>query len=76
MNPALPVEVLKRFPIAELASPDAESLRGLAAKVEALAGGADDSSFTAGVAQTLRWLADGETSSEALSIVISATEAP
>ena len=74
MNPELPAEVSKRFPIPKPTTPDAAALRVLADEVAALADGAEDTSFTAGVAQTLRWLADGTTTSEALAVVITATE--
>ena len=73
-NPELPAEVGKRHPIPGVAAADAAALRKLADKVSTLAGADEDTSFIGGVAQTLRWLADGTTASEALSVVVTATE--
>lgn len=77
MNSDLLAELDARYPLAERpAAPDVDALRALANKVTALAGGDEDTNFTAGVAQTLRWLADNTTDSEALAVVITATDLP
>ena len=76
MNPKIPAAVAERFPMSDRTPGDRAALRALADKVEGLAGGDQDGTgYTAGVAQTLRWLAEGTTASEFLSIVITATDA-
>lgn len=76
MNPDLLAEVAARFPLTDTPIADQDAMRALADQITGLAGGDSDTTFTAGVAQTLRWLADGTTTSESLAVVISATDAP
>lgn len=76
MNPELLAELATRYPLVDAAPGNLDAVRALAAQVRGLAGGDSEHTFTGGVAAVLAWLADGETTSQSLAVVITATDAP
>lgn len=75
VNPDLHVQAKRRFPLSPTL--DLTALGTLADQLATLAGADQDGySYTAGVVQTLRWLATGTTTSDYLALVITTTPDP